>query len=345
MSLQGTESIVSDSNNGADQATLSIVIPVYRCASCLDSLYNRLKTTLEQLSIDCEIVFVDDRSPDDAWPILTALASADPRVIAIRLSRNFGQQNAITAGLVNCRGDYAVVMDCDLQDPPEIIPRLWEEAGKGFDIVYARRKGSREAQWRITANRLYFKILNWLAGHSYEGEFGSLCIINRKVIDSFCRMCEPDRHFLMLLWWMGYNWSVVDFEREARLNGRSSYSIAKLLAHAFSGIVFSTTRLLTLVIYFGFIMASIGFTAVIGIFIYRIAGGAALPGWASLVISQLSVGGLIIICVGITALYVGRILDVTRQRPLFLVDEKVASKRAPEESESRASSVTSGKSV
>lgn len=330
---------MSPSDNRVGQIALSVVIPVYQCAPCLHELHARLRTVLEPLEIDYEIVFVDDRSPDDAWPILKRLAGSDARTTAIRLSRNFGQHRAITAGLMNCRGDHAIVMDCDLQDPPEVIPRLLEEAGKGFDIVYARRTASYDARWRIVANKLYFKLLNWLAGQSYDGEFGSLCIINRKVINSFCSMREPDRHFIMLLWWMGYNWSIVDFERQTRLSGKSSYSMAKLFSHAFSGVVFSTTKLLRMVIYFGFLAASIGIAAAIGIVILRLVSSAALPGWASLVTSQLVGGGLIIICVGVTALYVGKILETTRQRPLFLVDERVELVRRAEGSDSSESAI------
>ena len=312
---------------------LSVVIPVYQCASCLDALHARLTSVLQQLEMDYEIVFVDDRSLDDAWPVLRRIAESDPHTSALRLSRNFGQQRAITAGLANCRGGYAVVMDCDLQDPPEVIPDLLEEAEKGFDIVYARRKSSYDSRWRTTANKLYFKILNWLAGQNYDGEFGSFTILSRKVIDSFCGMREPDRHFIMMLWWMGYNWSIVNYERQTRTSGQSSYSMALLFAHAFSGVVFTTTKVLRLVIYIGFLMAALGLIAVVAIIVYRFAGGSALPGWASLVISQLSVGGVIITCIGITALYVGRILETVRQRPLFLIDEKVESCTAAEKAD------------
>ena len=318
---------------------LSVVIPVYRCASCLDGLHARLKSVLNELKIHHEIVFVDDRSPDDAWPILKRLAESDPHSIALRLSRNFGQQRAITAGLANCRGQYAVVMDCDLQDPPEVIPDLLAEAKKGFDIVYARRKSSYDSRWRKAANRLYFRILNWLAGQNYDGEFGSFTILNRKVIDSFCRMHEPDRHFIMMLWWMGYSWSIVNYERQNRTSGKSSYSAALLLAHAFSGVVFTTTKVLKLVIYTGFLMAGLGLTAVIGIIVYLLAGGTALPGWASLVVSQLSLGGVIIICIGVTALYVGRILETVRRRPLFLIDERVDSGRYSERTDGQVAAL------
>ena len=309
-------------NEPLSRVDLSVVVPVYACAGSLSELHRRLTAVLSKLVDHYEIVFVDDRARDDSWAMLQRMAAADSNVVACRLSRNFGQQLAITAGLAECCGEYAIVMDCDLQDPPEFIPDLLAEARRGFDIVLANRKSDYHSDLRGRANRLYFWLLGTVSGHKISGDPGSFSIISRRVIDAFLRFKERDRHYLMVLNWIGFDLSTVDFNRAPRAIGRSSYTLRMLIAHAFSGLFFSTTRLLHFVIYTGIVLA--GSAALLALFfvVHWIANGAT-PGWTSLIVVQLLVGGIITMCVGVTGLYIGKIFEASQERPLYFIQDRI----------------------
>ncbi len=301
---------------------LSVVVPVYGCADTLRALHERLSAVLPRLVGSYEIVFVDDRGRDRSWPVLCALAAEDPAVVACRMSRNVGQQLAITAGLEQCAGAFAVVMDCDLQDPPETIPRLLEAARAGFDIVLARRKSDHQSSGRLFANRLYFGLLALISGRRFDGELGAFSLISRRVIDAFLRFGERDRHYLMILADVGFETTTIDYDRASRSIGRSSYSIGRLLAHALSGLFFTTTRLLHWVIYAGLAMAGSGVAFAL-VMVLRWFLYTPPPGWTSLIVVQLLVGGVVSLCVGVTGLYVGRIFEAVQQRPLYFVQDRL----------------------
>jgi dolichol-phosphate mannosyltransferase len=301
---------------------LSVVVPVYRCAGTVRELHRRLTDVLSRLVDSYEIVLVDDRANDDAWPIMQQLAECDAHVLACRLSRNFGQHIAITAGLEECTGEYAVVMDCDLQDPPESIPELYAKARTGFDIVYARRKSSCQAIERQIYNKMYFRLLGLVSRRKFDGELGSFSIISRRVIDALSRFQERDRHYLMVLGWLGFESATIDYRRDVRPEGRSSYSMRKLVAHAVSGLLFTTTRLLYWVIYAGIGMALVGVLLAI-FFAIRWYSDGALPGWTSLIVVQFLVGGSIILCLGVASLYIAKIFEAWQQRSLYVMQDRI----------------------
>lgn len=301
---------------------LSVVVPVYGCAGTVASLHSRLTNSLRALGLTYEIIFVDDRSEDGAWPIMQRLAETDPFFIACRMSRNVGQQLAITAGLAHCRGTHAVVMDCDLQDPPEAIGRLLEKAQSGADIVYARRRSDYQSPSRMIFNRVYFRVLGIISGQHAEGEMGSFSCISRRVIDAFLQFRERDRHYLMILRQLGYDTAIIDYERAGRDVGQSSYSLLRLVRHALSGIFFTTTRLLYWVIYAGVGLAVLGMAAAALISLRWILYGAA-PGWTSLIVLQLLVGGVITLSVGVAGLYIGKIFEASQQRPLYFMQDRL----------------------
>lgn len=301
---------------------LSIIVPVYGCAGTLLPLHERLTAVLSRLVDSYEIVFVDDRARDGAWTVLEELAASDPAVVAVRMSRNVGQQLAITAGIEQCRGERAIVMDCDLQDPPEAIPSLYARACEGFDIVFAKRKRDHQSRGRMLANRLYFAVLGFVSGRRFDGELGAFSVISRRVMQAFLQFTERDRHYLMILCEVGFETSVVEYERDLRRSGRSSYSVGKLIAHALSGLFFTTTKLLHWVIYAGIGLAGSGVLLAMALVLLWFAKGA-MPGWTSLIVVQLVVGGVIALCVGVTGLYVGRILEETQRRPLYFVQERL----------------------
>jgi dolichol-phosphate mannosyltransferase len=308
---------------------LSVIIPVYGCRPCLTALNERLFAALSDIGASYEIVYVDDRSPDGAWETLVELASSDPHVRAIRLSRNFGQHAAITAGLAHSSGRWSVVMDCDLQDPPESIGRLYAKAQEGYDIVLARRLERRHSAFRRLAARAYVAALNVFTGTKLGGEYGALSIISRKVVDAFLELKDADRHYLSILNWLGFETASIDVEHGERYAGRSSYTFPKLMQHAFNGLVFQTTKLLRWIVYAGFLVALLGLLLA-AFFMYSWAVKDPYPGWTSLAVLLLVLGGFILLSLGVTGLYVGKIFGQVKERPLYVVDEERSGGRAIE---------------
>lgn len=301
---------------------LSVVVPVYGCRDCLDQLHQRLAKALKPITSSYELIFVDDRSSDGAWPVLEGLAQSDPHVKAIRLSRNFGQHAAITAGLAASEGDWTVVMDCDLQDPPESIPGLYARAKEGFDLVLARRKVRSTSQLRLLLSRAYFKLLNTFMGTNIDGGFGTFSILNRKVVDAFLSLGERDRHYLFVLHWLGFEQGSIDIEQGTRAAGKSTYTMRQLVRHAVSGVFFQTTTLLLYIVYLGFFVAAAG-VLLAAYLVYLALVAHPQPGWVSVMVLVLVIGGFIITSTGVTGLYIGRVFQQVKGRPLFVVDSVV----------------------
>lgn len=301
---------------------LSVVVPVYGCADCLETLHRRLTAVLGTLATSYEILLVDDRAPDGAWNVICRLAAVDRRVRGIRLSRNFGQHAAITAGLAECRGERALVMDCDLQDPPEAVAQLYEKALAGHDIVLARRKRKRQSIFRRLAAALYFRALSAMSNRRFDGEFGAFSIVSRPVIDAYLRFQDRDRHYLLILYWLGFDAVAIDYEHAARHSGASSYSLRALLRHAFNGVVFQTTTVLRWIVYFGFLVSAAG-AGLASYLIYLYFSRTPPPGWTSLAVLLLVLGGFIIMSTGVTGLYIGKIFEQVKGRPLYVIEKRV----------------------
>ena len=297
------------------------MVPVYGCRDCLEVLHARLTAVLDELAQDFEIVFVDDRSPDKAWDVLSGLAERDPHTVAIRLSRNVGQHAAITAGLEAARGDWVVVLDCDLQDPPEDIRRLYAKALEGYDVVYAQRRRTGTSGFRRLGSRFYFKLMNVFAGAAFD-DAGSFSIVSRQVVEEFLRFKDRHRHYLLMLHWLGFDTASIEYEQSARHSGKSSYGVRGLVGHALDGLFFQTTVLLRWVVLLGFGLSALGLIFALYVVVAKLTG-SLLPGFASLAIFTLIIGGFIIVSTGITGLYIGRVFEQVRERPLFVVDSVV----------------------
>jgi len=321
---------------------LSVVVPVYGCESCLRRLHERLTTTLEGVGVSYELVLVDDRSRDRGWEILQELAAADTRVRALRLSRNFGQHAAITAGLQTSSGRHVVVMDCDLQEPPEEIPRLYAEALKGFDVVYARRRRRSHPRFRDRAARLYFRLLNAVAGTSLSAEYGNFSIISRKVVNAFLSFHDKDRHYLMILNWLGFSSSAIDFEHAERFAGESTYTLRSLFSFAFDGLFFQTTKILRWIVYAGFAISALGLALAVYFVINYLTISHPFPGWTSLGVLLLLLAGFIIVSTGVTGLYIAKIFIQVKDRPLYVVDVDLAAPGATSTAEERPAWSTTG---
>jgi polyisoprenyl-phosphate glycosyltransferase len=298
---------------------ISVVIAVYGCAGCLVRLHERLTASLGAMGVDYEIVYVDDRSPDGAWNELLELAAVDPSVRLVRLSRNWGQHAAVTAGLTHSRGRWTVVMDCDLQDPPEELPQLYAKALEGNDIVLSRRAGRRQPLHRRLAARAYFRMRDIFLGMKVDPEYSMLSIVSRKVVDSFLSLGDRDRQYMLLLHWMGFPRAVIQIEHADREEGKSSYTMRALLKVALDGLFFQTTVLLRWIVYAGFAIAVCGLLLA-AYLTYAYFVTDPLPGWTSVAVLTLVLGGVMIAATGVTGLYVGKIFDQVKGRPLFLVD-------------------------
>ncbi len=305
---------------------ISVVIPVYNCAGSLRALHERLTASLTALTSDYEIVLVDDRSCDGAWEILTELARVDRRLKVLRLSRNFGQHAAITAGLTRARGAWTVVMDCDLQEPPEEIARLWAKAQEGYDIVRAVREGRRHSAFRRVSASLYRRMLSEREG---EIEFSTLSMISRKVVDAFLQLRDRDREYQLVLDWLGFSQATISFDHAEREgDSPSAYGIRELVGVALDGMFFRTTVLLRWIVFLGFVVAAAG--GLLAIYaVYSRYVEDTPPGYTSIVVLLVLLSGFIIISLGVVGLYVGRIFDQVKGRPLFVVDEQIDGEQHP----------------
>ena len=298
---------------------ISVVVPVYGCAGAIEELHRRLTATLAAMGVGYELLLVDDRSPDDSWARMERLAAGDPRTGVFRMTRNFGQHAAITAGLGRARGRHVVVMDCDLQDPPELLPQLYAEALAGKDVIWARQNAKQTSRMRHLGGHVYYRLLAIMAGVHIDPQQGTFSLISRRVVDEVLGFSDVDRNYVFLLGWLGFPETVVHYDRDERFEGRSSYTLRKLVRHAVSGLVFQTTVLLRYVIYLGFALAAIGALAAVFLVVQKLRGGL-YPGWTSLAVFTLTVGGFVIMSTGVTGLYIGKIFDQVRRRPLFVLD-------------------------
>ncbi len=298
---------------------ISVVIPVYKAESCLIELYTRLNKSLEKITKSYEIILVEDCGFDGSWEKIIEIAKKDSRVKGIQLSRNFGQHYAITAGLDNCNGDWVVVMDCDLQDRPEEIPRLYLRAKEGFDVVLAIRQNRNDFFYKRYTSYFFYKIYSYFSGVEYDGKVGNFRIISRKVVNSLNEMREQLRFFSGMVAWMGFQTAIINAQHDKRYSGQSSYTYSKLLKLAIETIVSFSEKPLMLSIYFGFTIAIAAFFfgayIIYSAFIY----GSPIIGWSSLIVSIYFIGGIIMTILGIHGIYIGKLFNEAKKRPLYII--------------------------
>ena len=301
-------------------AHISVVIPVYRAETCLGELYRRLRAALETVTTDFEIMLVEDCGGDRSWPPIVELAQQDPRVKGIQFSRNFGQHYGITAGLDHCDGDWVVVMDCDLQDRPEEIPRLYAKAREGHEIVVARRGKRSDPLLKRLSSWMYYSVFSWLADMDYDPQAGNFRILSRKVIANYRNMRERSRFFGSLINWMGFPAASIDVQHDERFEGQSTYTFSKLWRLGAETIIAYSDKPLRLAIRFGFIIAFFAFLYGLYILFLALFHGSPVTGWSSLIVSFYFIGGIIIAILGILGIYLGKTYDETKQRPLYVIN-------------------------
>lgn len=302
---------------------LSIISPVYRAEGCLEELHRRLTAVLQSMHVDYEIVLVDDGSTDRSAEKISALTAADARVVGILLSRNFGQHAAITAGVADAKGDWIIVMDCDLQDRPEDIPTLFAKGLEGRDVVFARRRKPHESFLKRATSRAWFAVLNALTDFPVQAGTGSFSLISRQVADEFLRISDRHRHYILVLRWLGFEQTYVDVEQGERFTGRSSYTFTALLRHAVSGIASHSTRLLYLSIYAGFAFVALAVVQFAYVIYLKIFRGVGVAGWSSVMGAIWLTGGAILSSLGILGIYLGRVFEQVKQRPMYIVRKRI----------------------
>ena len=302
---------------------LSIVSPVYRAEDIVDALVERIVEAVRPITEAFEIILVEDGSPDGSWERIAWNAARDERIKGVRLSRNFGQHYAITAGLFQSRGAYVVVMDCDLQDDPKYIARLLEEAQKGYDVVYTYKRKRRHSFVKNVLAYAFHRLFTWLSENesvNSEHQVGAYSLLTRKVVDAYCAMQDYHRHYLLLLRWLGFSSSRVEIEHALRFSGKSSYTLRRLIHHAFDGITSQSTRLLRLAIWVGalFCLGALA-SVVVLVFLYFVHGFAA--GWTSIIVLNLLLSGVVLMFLGVIGLYLGKTFEQVKGKPLYIVAE------------------------
>jgi glycosyltransferase involved in cell wall biosynthesis len=304
-------------------AKISIVTPVYRCAPCLVQLYTRLRAALEPITTDFEIIMVNDNSPDHAWEVIQELSRRDRRVKGIHFSRNFGQHYAITAGLDYASGDWVVVMDCDLQDQPEEIPKLYAKAQEGYDIVFGQRVERQDRLLKRMSSKLFYKVFSYLTDTEQDASIANFGIYHRKVIDTLVNMREKLRFFPTMVKWVGFRSTAIEIEHASREQGKSSYSWKRLLNLAFDVIISFSDKPLRLTVKLGFFMSFFSFLYALYIVIRALLGIKGIIGWPSLIVSIWFLAGLIIFILGIIGIYISKIYDEAKKRPIYIIKEVV----------------------
>lgn len=296
---------------------LSVVAPVYNEDQLIEAFHERVCATLEGLPY--ELVLVDDGSSDGTPRLLAEIAERDPRVRVVELSRNFGHQTALTAGLDHARGDVVVMMDSDLQDPPELIPRMLEHWRAGTDVVYAvreRREG--ETRFKLGTARLFYKLFGALADVPLEPDSGDFRLLDRAPLDALLSMRERNRFLRGMTGWVGYTQTAVPYKRDPRHAGETKYTLRRMVTFSLDAISSFSHRPLQVATLLGFLFAGIAFIAIPVVVALRLAH-SYIPGFGSITIAVLLLGGIQLIAIGLIGEYLGRIYDEVKRRPLYLV--------------------------
>ena len=300
---------------------ISVVIPVYGCCDSLHTLYARLKESLSLLSEEFEIILINDASPDNAWDAIKELVSQDDRVKGINLSRNFGQHKAIAAGLDHSQGDWVVVMDCDLQDRPEEIVKLYNKAQEGYDAVFGQRVNRQHSRRKRWASRAFIAVYDYLTDSKTDPTIGNFSIISRKVVEGLKSLTEQHHPYTFFVIWLGFKRAYVEIEHAQRETGESSYNFKRLIELAMDNIISQSNKLLKMSIKFGVGMAFFSALYALYLVLKYFMIDEMVPGWTSVMVSIYFIGGLLFANLGVIGLYIGKIFDETKGRPLYVIDE------------------------
>ena len=301
---------------------LSVIIPVYNEEGNIPRLFDRLQQTINRLNIDCEYVFINDGSKDGSMHLIRNLAEQHSHVRYIDFSRNFGHQVAVTAGLEHCTGQAAVIIDADLQDPPELIEELVKKWKEGFEVIYAKRKSRTGDSYlkKITAG-LFYRMLKKITSINIPVDTGDFRLIDRKIIEVLNRMPEQQKFLRGQVSWIGFRQTFITYDRDSRNAGKTGYTIRKMVRLALDGITSFSNLPLKFATFAGFIVSGISFILILYALYSRFISRNYVPGWTSLMLAVLFIGGVQLICIGIIGEYISRLSSNVRKRPLYIVSE------------------------
>lgn len=303
---------------------LSIVIPMYNEELVINECYKRIKEVLDSLiNMDYEIIFVNDGSKDDTLKLLNEITLNDRRAKVIDFSRNFGHQLAVTAGLYNSKGDAVVIIDSDLQDPPEIIIEMVKKWNEGFEVVYGKRNiRSGESKFKLLTAKYFYKFLSFMSNIDIPKDTGDFRLIDRKVVEAFKVMPERNRFIRGMISWVGFNQTYVEYNRDERFAGQTKYPFRKMIRFATDGIVSFSTKPLKIISLCGVGTMILSLILFVYVVISKLFYDTSL-GWASLMVTILFLGGVQIFALGIIGEYIARIYDESKNRPLYLIKNKI----------------------
>ena len=302
---------------------LSIVSPVYRAENIVEELVKQVKENVSVITDNFEIILVNDASPDNSWVKIAGECAKDPRVKGINLSRNFGQHYAITAGLSYAKGEWVVVMDCDLQDRPDEIPNLYKKALEGWELVFARRTERKDSFFKRLSSSIFHRVYSYLSGINTDSSIANFGIYHQKVIAEYNKMKETARSFPSLVHYLGYKRTTLDVQHAERYEGVTSYSLRKLLRLSTDVILSNSNKPLKMTVKLGFSISILSFLLALYNIFAHFAGIIKVEGFTTTVFSIWFVGGLLLFVLGIVGLYIGKIFDQVKDRQLFIVSNEL----------------------
>ena len=302
---------------------ISVIVPSFNEEKNVPLIYERLTSTLSQISDDYEIIFVNDCSKDNTLEVIKQLSKKDSHVKYISFSRNFGHQIAVSAGLDMCKGKAVVIIDGDLQDPPELILEMYKKYQEGYKVVYAKRKTREGETWfkKATA-KLFYRFLAAMTSIEIPVDVGDFRLIDQVIVKHLRNMPEKSKYIRGQISWIGYKQTFVEYHRDARLYGKTNYPLKKMLRLAFDGITAFSDKPLKMASAIGIISAILSLLAIVYALISHFIFDSAVSGWTSLIISVLFIGGVQLITIGIIGEYIARINNDVRNRPLYIIEEE-----------------------
>ncbi len=301
----------------------TIVIPIYNEEQTLPALHERLMTTLSGLDQPFEVILVDDGSRDRSYPLMLKIHEKDPRMKVLRLSRNFGHQVAISAGMDMAEGEAVILMDGDLQDPPELLPQMIAHWRNGYDVVYTVKKSRRESALKRFAFRSFYRVLHSLSSIDIPLDAGNFSLLDRRVVDVLRSMPERNRYISGMRAWTGFQQIALEYDRGARFAGEPQMSLGRLIRLALDGIFSFSDIPLQMAIYLGLVSACVSFAGGLFVLYAKLFTDKAILGWASTIISITFVGGMILLTLGVIGEYISRIYEEVKRRPLYVIRDKV----------------------
>jgi len=302
---------------------ISVVIPVYNEELILDKLYERLTSVLDTIDRNFEVILVDDGSRDNSPEIMKRLHDRDPRIKVIRFSRNFGHQIAISAGINFVNGDVCIIMDADLQDPPEVLPQFLEKWREGYDVIYAIRTKRKENIFKRASYAVFYRILSSISNIEIPLDSGDFCVMDRKIVNILNRMPERNRFVRGIRSWLGFKQIGLPYERDKRFAGEVKYTFRKLLRLAFDGVISFSFVPLKMASLFGFAVSLFAFIYAIATLFQKLFTDTTVPGYTTIIIMVCFFGGVQLITIGILGEYVSRIFDEVKKRPLYIVNDLI----------------------